>query len=1004
MEVVIVAGGMPFGPRTTEFKSLGGSETAVNEVAKEMAKLGHQVTIFCVLPAPGEVDYVEPGTIYNGVRYAPIEQFVPFSAHSEIDLLIASRDPRAVAQHSQAKKKVLWCHDVATHRVYQTSLEQMAWTFDEVWCVSEWHREQFAKVSGYPLKNIRAFRNGIIPIETMDMGKNWKQLVFAARPERGLGNCIEIMKLLPDYTLKVCMYGHFPDHMKDYYADLQRKMAECKNIEFVGQLPQKELRQLIRNSAFYLYPTEFEETSCILARECIEQGTIMLTTRTGALPETLQDCALFVEDFLNQSEGEGAYAFPFTEWSQEDKAKHFAAFVRWIADRHGLHNDLYRLQLSEQAHFDTTVAMSMRHDLYWDDVAKAMIDAADPKDVSPWSHAWSLVQDGDVIPARAFIKDWLEENYGVNVGCNTGYDLFYRMSALLNEIERFYPFILDPSDARYETLASYYKRFYAFKAPEVVTSTDNVDHPRWQAIAAEVARLPAGSKVVEYGCGEGHVIGALAKRFPQIEFFGYDQVSSNIDHVNGLLLSNLRADYADDPKHIEVRAFYDMAICTEVLEHCVEPWVVLTGIEALVRPGGRVVGSVPYGPWEPMSFNKSAEEYPWRNHIWAIDKGMIRHMMGKKPGMEIGNASYGHHKDARAVGSYMFAYDADHIEIAAVDPLAKAMRHRARQTVGAAVIAYNNAETILRMLNSISQQVQTIRIAHGPSTDNTEEVILDWADKNPWCFVDIVDAPLIHLPKDGDAGFGFDDARALSVKGLEDIHDWILWIDTDEYLSGDFRPYIRQSALDSYQIPQHHFTVQPREAPAQMDRPARLFRSNEGFQCVGHIHEHFELPSGGPGYSYCLPNVDLGHTGYVNEEVRRVRFARNFPFLEWDVAAHPQRKLNKYLWLRDIVHRMRFSAQQGDQAAARQLAEEAVKYHQDHREEMSAFGQGTFLALGYEAEAKALLGRGVPIEIGVRLDDRNVAFGGRFESVDEIKGILERLLGGEFERRLSRYF
>jgi hypothetical protein len=90
--------------------------------------------------------------------------------------------------------------------------EQMSWTFDEVWAVSKWHRKQINEATGYPLKNIKVFRNGIVPIDLPDwIVRSTTDLVYAARPERGLPNLIGeggIMEFLPEFKLKLSTYDN----------------------------------------------------------------------------------------------------------------------------------------------------------------------------------------------------------------------------------------------------------------------------------------------------------------------------------------------------------------------------------------------------------------------------------------------------------------------------------------------------------------------------------------------------------------------------------------------------------------------------------------------------------------------------------------------------------------------------------------------------------------------------------------------------------------------------
>jgi hypothetical protein len=150
MQIIIACGSMNFGPNTPSCKSLGGSETAALMLAKALGARGHDVAMFCNLPAPNEPDFVPSGEKIDGVRWVSISNYQQFAQVNECDLLIAVRDPNLVAIPAQAKKKVLWAHDIFTKRGMKQALDQMQFTFDEIWCVSEWHRAQIIEATGYP--------------------------------------------------------------------------------------------------------------------------------------------------------------------------------------------------------------------------------------------------------------------------------------------------------------------------------------------------------------------------------------------------------------------------------------------------------------------------------------------------------------------------------------------------------------------------------------------------------------------------------------------------------------------------------------------------------------------------------------------------------------------------------------------------------------------------------------------------------------------------------------
>lgn len=689
MHIVLACGAMAFGPSTPRVRSLGGSETAALMLAQSLGERGHEVHMFCNLPPLGAPDYIAPGSADpdTGVVFHNVQEYGKYVNTVEHDLTIGVRDPQFMVFECKSKKKVLWAHDIFTKRGMGKMLSTMGFTFDEIWTVSEWHKKQVHEATDYPLENIVALRNGCVQyddIETID--RSPKHIIYASRPERGLDNLIKpggVMEHLPEFTLTVAMYEHFPEHMRGYYEQIFRRMKEMPNVEFIGGKSNHDLRQIIADSAGYIYPTQFEETSCILAREAIEQGTPFITTSVGALPETLGDCGIFFEDWLV------ANGISEPEKGSVGWCKLFANFFR---------EAMASKKIIEQVQHN----MAMRNDLYWDGVAEMVEQHAKPS-------------------------------------------------------------------------------------------------------------------------------------------------------------------------------------------------------------------------------------------------------MGGK------------------------------------------------HTIGAALIAYNNEDTILRCLNSLVNNVDEIHIALGPCSDRTPSIIEEFATAHPAIHVNVIDAPKIEPYK-----FGFDDARNLSVSQLHT--DWILWIDTDEYLVGSIRQYARCNFLQSYLISQHHFTVEPRGKPTQIDMPARLFRNGIGFKAKGHIHEHFECPEGGPGRAMLLPDVDIGHTGYVNEEVRKSRFDRNWPFLEWEHAEPEQRKLNHFLWFRDIIHRMRWSVKNRDQAGAMKLAAEAETYYNAHWEEMSAFGPGIFMALQYLAEAYQLLGKGIPVKVALAMDDRQMSFEGAFTDYEQVERVMRQILAPEFKERTSRYY
>lgn len=987
MDIIILGAAMPFGPDTLKFKSLGGSETAQMMLGKELAKLGHRVIQLTNLPAPGEPDFIPPGTLApDGVRYLPIDQWQGLVCSTPHDLLIVSRDMRFAGVPHQAKHAVFWAHDLATYSFMAPALGQLAFNIDEIWAVSSWHADQIHSVTGYPRERIIAMRNGIVDVRDADVvlpsfipqEKLDKTLIYAARPERGLEALVReggIMERLPEFKLRVSMYAHFPEHMKPLYDYCRQRIEALPNVEYLGSLTQSQMRTAIGESSAYVYPTMFEETSCILARECIEQFTPFLTNKVGALPETLGACGFFLEDFRIE-EFENRYTKPSLEWNTDEYCEAFAKMIRWW---HSDAAEVYRNRLSD--------AQIQRHedcDLYWDGVAKAAVQRVRAYETSSlFSRAWSLVRDGDVIPAITLLQQ--HEQF-----------LEPQSLHLLDQLLHEYDFIKSP-----EAMAKHYEMCHnrlAAEDPQFHSDTvDVVPHsPRWQAVAAQLAKLPPGSAVLDYGCAEGVQVIAWAKAFPKLHFSGCDFAEMAIKNACKHATEHNVPLAVWNTLDIEPLEQYDAVICTEVLEHQPEPWALLQKVEGYCKPGGRVILTTPFGEWETDQWEKFGRMWN-RQHIWQIDAYAYDIMLSDKPGVETALVPANVMPDGRARGHLCVSYSADHQPIPAIDPLKKAFAHYPRQTCAAAIIAKDASKTIRNTLDSIKSSVQSIRVVvDGDTSDRTVQVVTEFAADNPWLHVEIIRGPAIK-PRE----WGFDDARNLSIDGLPT--DWFFWIDADEYLSAPVVKFLRSNALSSYAIHQHHFSVEPRGAPAQIDRPSRLCRVGMSF--YGKVHEHAEVSyNGGPGFATLIPDADIGHVGYVNEDVRRRRFERNFPFLEWDREVNPDRKLGAYLWFRDIIHRLRYAQAANDRASVFALANEAIQFYGANVDQITSFGMGIEAALSYITEANRILGRGRQVDVVVALDGQPIKFGGLIDDVSYVLAPIRKLLDPELEKSRGKYW
>lgn len=113
----------------------------------------------------------------------------------------------------------------------------------------------------------------------------------------------------------------------------------------------------------------------------------------------------------------------------------------------------------------------------------------------------------------------------------------------------------------------------------------------WNAHALAAALVPAGSRVLDIGCGWGHVARWLARKGCSV--VGVEPDPERLRAAAPACVRALlgRAE-ALDALDLEPASF-DAVLFTDVLEHLPDPWSALQSAVRYLAPGGRVVISVP---------------------------------------------------------------------------------------------------------------------------------------------------------------------------------------------------------------------------------------------------------------------------------------------------------------------------------------------------------------------------------------------------------------------------
>lgn len=307
--------GLTYDGTTLLKRGLGGSESAVIYIARELVKLNFDVTVFnnCIdgtNSAPG---------FYDGVKYVDNTNSSNFS-DEEFDIAIVSRTviPFLTNSHSflhKAKKRILWLHDTFIEGDRYLEDLIVSKKIDYIFTLSDWHSSYImncdhGKRRNYEVLKPHIFqtRNGAVKYD-VDLTKDRNQFIYNASATKGMVPLVEdiwprLKQYLPDAKLNI-IGGYYrfrenaaPDEQENTvqkYAKDQR--LKDLGITFTGILPQNEIAKLLGKAYMMLYPGAFPETFGISSLESLLYKTPLVTTRFGALEETALDLACYKIDY-----------------------------------------------------------------------------------------------------------------------------------------------------------------------------------------------------------------------------------------------------------------------------------------------------------------------------------------------------------------------------------------------------------------------------------------------------------------------------------------------------------------------------------------------------------------------------------------------------------------------------------------------------------------------------------------------------------------------------------
>jgi glycosyltransferase involved in cell wall biosynthesis len=270
----------PWHPRA---KGFAGSEEAVINLTRELAKLGWDVTVYNNCGHKPLVD--------AGVTYRPWWEFNP---RDKQDVVIVWRWLRALDWEINAERIFVELQDTTPER-YFTTRNRIA-KVRGIFVKSRFHRSFYPNLSD---DRIIVVPNGIdLDLLQGDERKDPHLLVNTSSADRSMDVLPKLFQAIKrqvpqarlqwayGWGLFELMNGNHPEKLR-WMRQTQQEMQSA-GIESLGNLSQAEVGKLYQRGAVFCHPTAFPETDCISVRKAQASGCVPVATDFAGLKDSIQ--------------------------------------------------------------------------------------------------------------------------------------------------------------------------------------------------------------------------------------------------------------------------------------------------------------------------------------------------------------------------------------------------------------------------------------------------------------------------------------------------------------------------------------------------------------------------------------------------------------------------------------------------------------------------------------------------------------------------------------------
>lgn len=202
--------------------------------------------------------------------------------------IISSR----VDKIDDTKKKVLWLHDLPGDPASEHLLNGGYNRFDKLVFVSNWQMQGYIEHYSIPWYKCAVLQNAINPIEEHQKPNEGIRIIYHTTPHRGLNILYSVFDKLCEKhdDIELDVYSSFKiygwEQRDEPYKPLFDACKEHPKINYHGSVSNAEVREALKKSHVFAYPSIWKETSCLALIEAMSAGLMCVHPNYAALPET----------------------------------------------------------------------------------------------------------------------------------------------------------------------------------------------------------------------------------------------------------------------------------------------------------------------------------------------------------------------------------------------------------------------------------------------------------------------------------------------------------------------------------------------------------------------------------------------------------------------------------------------------------------------------------------------------------------------------------------------